>query len=190
MTKPSKRNSLIVTIPLAAAAAAWVLFVFLPIQKAIGRLQNEMGEMQQYCDRAESLLPVLRRSGRELADLRTTIVSWREATPSHRNTSKLLGRITTSARLAGLRTTRFDPEPIVAHNRIAEMRFSMGLTGSFPHLYAFLNSLETMPETIWIDRLEIEKPGKDGNIVSCELNIVVFVDNPENSDQRNNSNNR
>jgi len=185
MKKPSQRNSLIVTIPLAATAAAWVFLLFLPIQKVIGRLQDEIDEMQQYCNRSELLLPVLGRTGRDLAEVRKKVAYWDKTAPSPEDLTPLLGQITAAARAAGLRTTRFDPKPIVVYDRIAEMPVSMGVTGSFPLLFRFLAKIENMPQTVWIDRLEIEKAGQTGWSVSCDMDLAIFMDNPENSDQRN-----
>lgn len=109
MKKISRRNSLIVTIPLAATAAAWVVILFLPIQKAIGRLQDEAQQMEDYCHRSELLLPVLQRTGRDLAEVRQRIGYWEETSPAPDELTSLLGEITAAAREAGIRTTRFDP---------------------------------------------------------------------------------
>ena len=118
MKKPAGRNSLIVTIPLVAIAMAWVFIVFLPIQKAIGRLEDEAEQMRQYCKRSSCLMPVLRRTSRELDNTRDQIIYWDETAPSQRDLSALLGKITALARSSGLRTTRFDPEPIVAATQL------------------------------------------------------------------------
>jgi len=187
MKTTRRRNSLVVTIPLAAAAAAWVFLVFLPIQRAIGRLGDEENEIRQYCDRSELLLPVLAHTSRDLVDVQERLVRWRQPLPSSGDLTALLGEITASARSAGLRTTRFDPQPMVKYDRIAQMPVEMGVTGSFPRFFAFLRKLETMPRTIWIDRMMIGVAGNGGEDVLCELNLVVFVDNPDISDQGNNS---
>ncbi len=185
MMKLSRRNSLIVTIPLVAVVAAWVFLVFLPIQKAIARLQDEAKQMQQYCDRSSSLLPVLKRTGRELAGTRGGIIAhWKDTVPTRRDLPALLGKITALARSTGLRTTRFDPEPIIAHERIARVPLSMEVTGPFPRLFTFLGKLEKMPQTIWIEHLGIEKSKKDRENISCQIRLAIFMDNPEDSDQR------
>jgi Tfp pilus assembly protein PilO len=190
VTKPARRNSLIVTIPLVAVATAWVVLVFLPIQKAIGRYQAEIEQMQQYCERASRSFPVLRQTARLLADTRAKIAYWEKAAPSDSDLSELLGKITSAARLAGLRTTRFDPQQIVAHERIAEIPLQMAVSGPFPQIFAFLGSLEAMPQTAWLQRLEIEKAERNSEAVTCEINLVVFTDNPENSNQVEQSGNR
>ncbi|MBN2217967.1 MAG: type 4a pilus biogenesis protein PilO [Pirellulales bacterium] len=185
MRKIPRRNSLIVTIPLAAAAAAWVVILFLPIQRAIGRLQDEAQQMEDYCHRSELLLPALQRMGRDLAGVRQRIGYWEETSPAPDELTSLLGEITAAAREAGVRTTRFDPQPVVMHDRIAEMPVSIGVTGSFVRVFTLLSKLESMSPTIWVDRLEIEKIGKARGSVLCEIDFAVFMDNPENSDQAN-----
>lgn len=184
MTRP-RRNSLVVTIPLAAAAAAWVFFVFLPIQRAIERLRDEGSQMQQYCSRSQSFLPVLQHTGRDLASVRQKVASWEEITPSPKDLTALLGQITASIRSSGLRTTRFDPEPTVAYDRIAQIPISIGVTGSFPGVFTLLSQIETMSPMIWIERLEIEKAGKAAGSVSCDIDLVIFIDKTDNSDHGN-----
>ena len=190
MTKQIRRNSLMITIPLVAVAAAWVFIVFLPIQKAIARIQQESDEKQQYCDRCQSLLPVLERSGHDLVNLEKMLSDRKGMTPSHREISSILAEITALANSNNIRTTHFDPEPILALDRIAQMPVSMTVTGSFPEIFAFLKQLESMKTCIWLERLEIEKTGNNGGLVSCELDMVIFMDNPENSNQTSDSHNR
>ncbi|MBN1591344.1 MAG: type 4a pilus biogenesis protein PilO [Pirellulales bacterium] len=190
MSESPQRNSLIVTIPLVVVAIAWLLLVFFPMQKAIGRLQVESREMQQYCEHTSSRLPMLRRTGRDLADTRESVARWNDTTPSRRDLTALLGKITALARAAGLRTTRFDPETIVTHERLARAPLSIEVVGPFSHLFSFLSELESLPQTIWIEHLEIEKGGVNSHNVSCSLKLVIFVDNANNSDQIADSDNR
>ena len=53
--------------------------------------------------------------------------------------------------------TRFDPEPIVQHDRIATIPVTMGLTGTPSQVFDFLGSLERLPQSIWIENVTIEK---------------------------------
>jgi len=39
-----------------------------------------------------------------------------------------------------------------------------------------------LPVSMWIDDLQIQKREKAGASVECELVLVVFADNPDNSD--------
>ncbi|HBO43699.1 MAG TPA: hypothetical protein DD670_07160, partial [Planctomycetaceae bacterium] len=137
-TPTSRRNSLIITIPVLLVSVAWVFLVFMPVQKAIDRLDEDASEMRQYCDRAGTLLPVLQRTSREVAEIHDRIANWDETVPSRRDLTSLLGKMTASAREAGLRTTRFNPEPILAYERIAKVPLSMVVTGPFPSVFDFL----------------------------------------------------
>jgi Tfp pilus assembly protein PilO len=190
MIESRRRNSLIVTIPLVAVAIAWVFLVFLPIHKAIGRLQEQSRDMQQYREQSYARLPVLKRTGRGLADIRRTIARWNDTTPSRHELTVLLGKLTALARSAGLQITRFDPEPVVAHDRLGQAPLSMRVTGPFASVFGFLAKVESLPRIIWVDDLEIEKPEKTGENVSCSLRLSIFVDKSDISDQRNDSDNR
>jgi Tfp pilus assembly protein PilO len=190
MTKSLRRNSLIVTIPLVVVAVAWALLVFWPIQKAIGRVDTEAAEIRDFCNHSTQQLSVLRRTRQEVASARKRIAYWNETAPSRQDLAPLLGRITGAARGLGLRITRFDPEPIVAFERIARMPVSLGINGSFPDLYRFLEKLESLPQCIWIERVEFVKEEKDSKNVHCKVSMDVFMDNPKDSDQINNVNTR
>jgi len=39
--------------------------------------------------------------------------------------------------------------------------------------------MEQMPITFWIETLKIERPKESGQDVQCNMNMVVFSNNPE-----------
>jgi hypothetical protein len=59
----------------------------------------------------------------------------------------------------------------------------MGFVGSFAEICRFLYQLETMPQTLWLEDVQIEKCAKNTGDVQCEIILEIFADNIENSDQ-------
>ena len=86
------------------------------------------------------------------------------------------------AKAAGTTTSRFDPQRLVRHETICEIPLAIGCTGSFAQICGFLRGLEGLPATIWVEDLEIQQASETGKDVHCELNLVVFSSNSEDSD--------
>lgn len=188
MTKTPKRGGWIVLLSMAGLTVVYLLAFFLPTQKAIGRLDGEARRKENYCAQAGNLEPILKATRLQLASARQYNKEWSGTTPSRGQIVTLLGRINAMSHAAGVQTTRFDPEPIVRHARICKIPLAMGMTGSFPRVFDFIADLERLPQSIWIENVTMEKVENvetKGKVVSCELSLAIFDDNPNNSDQDN-----
>jgi len=177
-----RRGSWFVTVPLAAVAVAYVAFVFLPGRRAVGELKQQISQKQEFITQATGVVTSLGTTREELEGTRAYNGAWRQRAPAARKLSAFYGQIYELTKAAGTATTRFDPEPVVTRNQIREIPLTMGCAGSFAQVYEFLRGLEGLPAEIWVDRLQLEKSSEKGGLVNCELSLVVFACNPENSD--------
>src|SRR5208337_1223691 len=102
--------------------------------------------------------------------------------PTKRAIPALYGKINALAKDAGLDIARFDPQPFVVHEKIEEIPITVGCSGRFAQVFDFIRAIEMLPVTVWVESIRLEKTDKDAKDVRCELNLVVFSDNPRSSD--------
>ena len=177
-----RRNSWTVTVPLAAAAVVYFVFLFLPNQRTIGELRNHIRQKQNHVAQCDGLATALRLAQQELEQSEAYNTAWQRHAPTAEHLAALYGKIHQLAKNAGTRVTRFDPEPAVPYERVYGAPLEMGCDGSFAEICGFLEALENLAEEIWIKDLLVNKTGSSGDSVACELSLVVFANNLENSD--------
>jgi Tfp pilus assembly protein PilO len=188
MTNNPKPGSWILLLSMVGVSVVYLLAVFFPTQKAIGRLNDEARQKEAYCAQAGNLDTILKATRVELEKTRQYNKTWSDATPSQGQVVALLGHINALSRVAGAETTRFDPEPIVRLDRICKIPLTMGLTGPLPQIFDFVADLEGLPQSIWIENVileKIENIDKASGSVSCEIKLAIFDDNSNISDQGN-----
>lgn len=182
MNTKIRRSSWIVTVPLAAAALAYLLLFLLPGNRAIGELRQQIRQKRDFIEIAASMAKTLGtlRTQREQAASYSAACAGGGSTSG--GISAIFGEINDLATAAGTTVTRFDPEPVVSYDKIKRIPLTMGCVGSFAEICTFLRRLEELPAMIWVETLRVEKIDKNSESVSCEINLVVFAGNPEDSD--------
>jgi Tfp pilus assembly protein PilO len=173
------RGSWLVTIPLVAIAVVHIVFVFLPGRNVITQLRAEIESRQLYISNADSISAALAGAQQELLEARSYIENWQRAALIVHRLPVLYGNINNISNQAGTATTRFEPQMLVELGLIRQIPIHMACTGTFAQTHEFIRSLESLPQTIWIDSLQFNKSGQNGGNVLCEIDLVVFSDNPK-----------
>ena len=187
MSGTIKRSNFLVTVPLAVGAAAYVYFIFLPGQKVTAELREQVQSKQQTSGQGTSLDQAIATTNKELMKTTSHTAGWWECSPDHGELSLLYAKIRELASAAGTVITRFDPEQVQTYPFLQETPLSVGCSGTFAQVFRFLSDLESLPQTIWVKDLVIDKTDSSGGSVDCELRLVIFADNPGNSDYVNHS---
>jgi Tfp pilus assembly protein PilO len=182
MSRPFQQSSWSVTLPLAAIALAYVSLVWLPGRRAIREVQDQVETKRQFVAKAADLPQALALSQRELDKAEAVVARWEKAAPRKRSIPALYGKINALAKDAGLAVARFDPQPFVVHEKVREIPIVVNCSGRFGQVFEFLRTVETLSATVWVESIKLEKTDKDAKDVRCELNLVVFSDNPRSSD--------
>ena len=177
-----RRNSWIVTVPLAAAAVAYVTLSFLPERRATAEARQQIRQNQDYIVQAGGLAAVLRTAETELGKTRAYIAAWEQRAPAEGELSATYGKIHELAKAAGATVTRFDPEPAVRYETISQIPIKMGCVGSFAGISRFLEGVEGLHLAIWAKEIAFKQDGQNEKDVTCELILVVFSHNLENYD--------
>ena len=187
MNSKSGYGSWIITVPLAATVVAYVMWIYLPGSREIGRLREDIRQKQDYLGMAAGVPLALQISQKQVEETEAYNTAWHEQAPAPEDLSTLYGKLNSLAKTAGTTVTRFDPEPITRYETIRKIPLTVGLEGSFAQIFRFLNGLETLPATIWANSFKLENPNGSGGCISCRVDLVVFAGNPENSDYVNQS---
>ena len=182
-SKPKiRRGNWVVTVPMAAVAVAYVTLFFLPGRKAVDELRSQIKLKRDCVAQASGLAAMLQFQQQQLDQAKAYGAAWRERAPLVEERSALEGKIHALAEAAGVTTTRFNPEAIIPHETIKEVPVAIECNGTFAQVCTFLGSLESLPLPIWINSTAMEKIDATTEYVKCEITVVVFTDNPNNSD--------
>lgn len=183
MNTKIRRRTWIVTLPMVGLAAAYAYFFYLPGQRAITQLSEEVAAAEAFVDQARDLAVIVEPTRQHLNKTRQYNEVWEKAAPSGVGLFTLLGEINRLCKESGATATQFDPEEAVRRQRVQRIPLLLGYSGSFSQICKFLNALEQLPQTVWIENLRIEQSGQDGANVHCELSLAIFADNLDDSDQ-------
>jgi Tfp pilus assembly protein PilO len=182
-TSISRANPWIIVAPGAALALAYLVFVYLPEHRAINALREQLTNTDQYVEGGQNLDLAAQATQHEFDKARAYVRVWEECAPSEDDLSGLFGRINLLARDSGATTVRFDPQPAVPYDKLRRIPVKMACVGSFAQVSKFLQYVEGLDETIWIESLRMEGSGESGEDVQCELTLGIFAGNWDDSDQ-------
>lgn len=187
MKNPVDRSAWIVVLVGVAVAAAYVVFVFLPQHRTTRTLRAELAAKQQYLDRTGDPASMIQAAQQELEKTTAYNAVWTKETSGRKELATLFGEISALAKAAGTTTTRFDPEPILSYHTLRRIPLTMGCRGSYAQIHKFLADVERLTKSVWVDQVRFEKIPQDSKNIQVEINLVIFADNPVNSDQVNRS---
>lgn len=174
--------TLLVTALLGAGAIAYVLFVFLPGQRAIRELHSQRHDKQQQILASTSLVKQLSVAQKRLTLTQDCSQTWREAAPAQAELAATYASLTEAAQATGLTLRRFDPQPAVEGELIGEHNLSLEWQGSFPQVFEFIRHLEQLPPTIWVRQLHLTASDAGSETLQGALTLTIFVDRADNSD--------
>jgi Tfp pilus assembly protein PilO len=180
MSAPVRRGSWIVIVPMAVVAAGYVFFFFVPGNRRIAELREQLTEKQEFLNMATKIPQEMIGDYRELERTKTYLAACRQRVTEEKDLDAVFGRIHREADAAGVRIVRFDPQSPVAYERLRRVPVALSCTGPFPQIYGFLRTIEATPTAIWIESLRLAKDGRQGKATQCDLELAVFVDNPDN----------
>ena len=184
MKLQSGSGSWMLTLPVAGLAVAYVYFFFLPGQESLRVLADEVAAKKLYIADSATSLAAIETVGRELAEVRCAVAAWQEQAARGGDFNELFGQTIALAKLAGLATTRFDPqpaEPTEPTEKVERVGVVLGVSGTFAQVGQFLHDVESLPQTIWVDSIHLEQSREVGKGVMCEASLVIFGDNSGNS---------
>ena len=166
----------LITGLLAAAAVAYVIFIFLPLQRSIDVLQDQVQERRQQIMQAQSLAGTVAQARVRLVAARDVSQQWRADAPRQAQLITHYASLTQQAEQAGVAIDRLDPLPAIELNLIAQQNVTMQFHAPFAAVFDLVRRLEALPGTIWIRDLRLHANSETDNTLRGELTLTIFVD--------------
>ena len=182
MTKRKNSNSLALTLLISGVALAYAFLIFLPIQKSIASLRGDLAAKRQFILDAAALGPRLAQLTVELEQAQAVVDAWQEQSPSEEEMSTFIGQVSVLASEAGATPGRITPRQAITLASLRRHPAELAVEGTFGQLSDFLGRLESLPKTIWINDLTLQRAGKDRETLRGEISFSVFADNSGKSD--------
>jgi Tfp pilus assembly protein PilO len=178
-------DSWISAVLVVAAAIACAALFLVPGHRQLTQMREELDMKRTFAAQAGTLGTALASTGDELQRTLQYNQAWTKAGPGRLNLSVLYGQISTMGKQAGISTTRFDPDPAQNLSRLCRIPLVIGCTGSFRQTCQFLQGIESLPATLWINKLHMGVDMKNGKVVQTDIDLEIFADNPDISGQVN-----
>lgn len=172
----------LVTGGMACIALAYVFFAFLPSQKAMKSLRQQLVEQQQFILETDKLFTTVSASHREYEQSSTFNQQWQLAAPDAQQADRLPSRISELANQAGLRILRLEPQAAKPRGLVVEYPILASVEGDFEAIFRFLKAIEELPQTIWLQNVSLHKPGELKGDLRCDLTLTILGDLAEKSD--------
>ena len=188
--RTSNRRALVITAMMAVSCLAYVFAEFLPQQRVIREMQQELEERRKVVMDADRLQPELQRVGDDVDRGQQRNAVWRAATPQTGRLTAVFERLTEAAELAQARVTRLEPQAADPLSTVSRIPLTVEVEGQFSAVCDFIGRLDRLAEPVWIEELQLEPIGATGESISGQLTLVIFAGNPEISDYFDSADNR
>ncbi len=169
------RGSLYVTLPLVALGIAYYFGIFRPNRSHMERLRVELRAIGKSAGDAQQLSAKLGPLSDENEALTRYLETWEARLAEPEQLSQALGRISQLAKRSGVSTTRLEPAAVEPVGSLQKLPLEIQLEGSFQQVYDFLKQLEESNQAIWVEKMEMSRPGNPDEPLECELSLVVFA---------------
>jgi Tfp pilus assembly protein PilO len=181
-TTPKKRGSWIITVPLIGAAVAYVMLWFLPTQREMDKLRDQIELERNFITNSETLKATLVQTRRDFEKAQEVHQAWIDAAPDDRQVPQVHEAISRCVRDAGAQISRFDPQPRQPYETLEQLPVILGAQGGFEHIFTLLANLEELPQTVWLEDIKVTSPKKAGEFTHCQVKLAIFAKNSEKSD--------
>ncbi len=172
----------LVTGGMAGIALVYVFFVFLPIQKSMKASRGQLAEKQKYIAETDVLFTSTSTIRSEMAESDGFVNKWRQDAPDEQQVDRLPAQVSLQAGLAGVRVLRLEPQTSRSHGLVVEYPILVSVEGSFEGIFSFLKGVERLPQTVWLQDVNLHRPSELGGTLRCELTLTILGDLAEKSD--------
>jgi Tfp pilus assembly protein PilO len=178
----AKTPAWVVTAAVAVAAVAYVLLVFLPFQKSIADLRQQLHDKHLQIMQSDQLLLPLSGEAERLAEIRQHTGEWEQHAPGPQELAAFFARLSEQASRADVPLLKFEPQPARTLQMLRQHSVALSVQGDFEQLFEFLTRIEKLPQTIWPTHLRLTQPEGGGASLQCEMTLTIFGDHAGSTD--------
>lgn len=175
-------RSMILTVSIGGLVLLYAFFVFLPTGRAIATMRADLEQQRQFILATQQDFTEIGEIQEDLEKTEDWVRGWKQNSPTRNNLGGFFGRVAQISRTSGTHVKRITPEDPEEMKSLTRHSIRLVVGGRFDQLFAFVQALEQLPFTVWIDRLKLQSPGKASEKPTCELSVTVFSDNQDISD--------
>ena len=172
----------LVTGGMACIALGYVIVAYFPSQKAMKSMRQQLEEQQQYIMQTDQLFATQTAAGAQLEQTEAWVKQWQQDAPDPQQADRLPSQISQQANQAGVRILRLEPQPVKQHGLVAEYPVLVSVEGSFEGIFNFCKGVEDLPQTIWLQNVNLQRPGELGGSLRCDLTLTILGDLADKAD--------
>jgi len=169
-------KSWLITGLMGAAAVAYVVFVFLPLQRSIDNVRRQINQRREEIVQSQTLTSSLAQSKLQLAAARDVSRAWRSHAPRQTQLIAHAASLTQQAGEAGVAIDRLDPLPPSELNLLARQTVTMQFHAPFAAVFDFVRRLEMLPGSLSIRELRLQASDDSNATLRGELTLTIFAD--------------
>lgn len=172
----------LVTGGMACVALGYVVFAYLPSQKAMKSMRQQLLEKQQYITQTDQLFAAATVARKQLEQTDLLVNQWQQNAPDPHEADRLPSQISIQANQAAVRILRLEPQPVKQHGIVAEYPVLVSVEGTFEGIFNFCKGVEELPQTIWLQNVNLQRPGELGGSLRCDLTLTILGDLADKAD--------
>lgn len=177
MNISGKNKSWAITLIVAGGAVGYVWGIFLPGQKTIGTIRDDLRSKQTFAVNLALYNSQTREAQTKLEETRSYVDQWQRVLVTPADMPRLYAEIAEVAKRAGVVTTRFSPDPPQRLAQVVKFPVNLGCEGSFGQVGSLVEGLERLPYRVWLERVSVEAEPEGRGLLRCEINLEVFAKN-------------
>ena len=171
----------LVTGGAASIALLYLCLVFLPMQKAMKASRTQLAEKQKYIAGIEYQYTLVSATDPEFEQTRAFTAQWRQNAPDAQQIDRLPSQVSSQASISGVRILRLEPQSARPHGLVVEYPMMVSVEGSFESIFSFFKGLEELPQTVWLQEVNLHRTGEMAGTLRCELTLTILGDLAEKS---------
>ncbi len=172
----------LVTGGMACIALGYVVLAYLPSQKAMNSMRQQLVEKQEYITKTDRLFATATATRTQLEQTGSWVKQWQQDAPDPQQADRLPSQISLQANQAGVRILRLEPQAVKQHGLVAEYPVLVSVEGSFEGIFNFCKGVEELPQTIWLRNVNLQRPGELGGNLRCDMTLTILGDLADKAD--------
>lgn len=168
-----------ITILAGAGAIGYAFFVFVPGQKGIAQLGQQMQQKKQHVAQTNLLVQPIAQMQEELKTTEAFVAQWRGRAPNGSQSSKTVGRILQAAELNEVEIVQLQPQEEVVLNTLQSAPIDLRVAGNYRQVFGMLRDLDEMRGTVWVEQLDLQAVSATDQKLECRIKLVIFADRGE-----------
>lgn len=158
---------------------AYMALVVIPRQREIGKLRTLATEKQLSVKEAAIRIQGTESLAARCHEAKQVVSQWRMAAPGESQINSLYATLAALAQTSTVNIERLLPKDSTTTSVLRLHPLEIEVVGDYSALMDFVQRVESLPHTIWVDRVNLQSDSNRASSVRCVLSLTVFANNSE-----------